>query len=328
METFDWLATDSAPENHPMQIVRGDFVLSNGGSLYIPDTRTLYKGWGAMESLHIVGPDLKPLPTGIEITFFSYLEDVFYRGSFDLPHDKIIELFKNGYYSPKRRADTTYEYIMTGIAPGGAVAVWLAGTDRVTEVFYDRAEKVDLPWSEISENPGISREEFVRLTIEESVGAGSLPKLDSENEVIDRWDKYRTTYRWQPLVDAVPSPALINAIDYFNGELDYLRYPLDEAIAAVSRPVPKRLTYIWRNSKNNSYWVKYYFDETEIFAAFDELAPDGQTALQLELKVEELTGGGRTISSLLRNQERVIHLEQTRLESPPTGLSDEEIDSM
>ena len=329
MDTFDWLATDSAPQNFPMQIVRGDLILANGGSLYIPDTRTLMKGWGRMESSHVVGPELKPLPTAIDITFFSYTEDVFYQGSFDLPRERIRQLFQDGYYSPKLREDTTYRRVMTGIAPGGVVAVWLLGPDRITEVFYDKAPRADLPWSTLTDNQELSREEFVRLELEDSLAPEQRESLQRDGVPLGRWDRYRQRYGWQPVIVSSRQPALINRVGFFNGELDYYRYPLSEEVAAALRPVPRDLAFIWRNSSGKSYWVEYDFDADEIFAAFDQLAPDEASAnpIQLELIVTE-TDGGRTISSQLRHADRVIKLERTRLASPPTGLSDEEIDSM
>lgn len=327
MEKFDWLASDSAPQNYPMTIVNGDLILSNGGSLYIPDTRVLRRGWGEMESSHVVGPDTKPLPTKMEITFFSYTENAFYQGSFDLPYDDILALFRAGYYSPKKREETTYGRIVTGVAPGGEVALWLMGTDRQTEVFYGRAEKVDFPWKEYVDNPEISREDFVRITLEGSLSKDALANLESEGIPLGRWGEYRKLYNWQPVVDSNRLPGLINLVSYFNGELDYLRYPLEDSIANAERPIPDQISFIWRNSKGKSYWVKYYFDENEIFEVFDKLASDGSTALELVLKVEELPEG-RTISSWLRNQDEAVKLEKTGLESPATGLTDEEIDSM
>lgn len=325
MEKFDWLASDSGPKGYPMEIIRGDLLLSNGGSLYIPNGRTLHKGWGNMESLHVVGPELKPLPTGLEITFFSYAEDTFYRGSFDLPYDDILALFREGYYSPKTRAETSYEHIVTGVAPGGVVALWLLGTDRRTEVFYGQAEKVDIPWSDVVQNPDITREDYVRLELEESLSPGELENIKRDGIPFGRWDGYRKLYDWQPVVDTARPLGLISVISYFNGELDYLRYPLDEKIARRQRPIPDEISFLWRSSKGKAYWVKYYFDEAEIFAVFDKLSAGGKSALQLELKVEELATG-RSISSWVRSQDKVIKLELTRLESPATALTDEKID--
>ena len=327
MQKFDWLASDSAPENYPMEIVSGDFLLSNGGSLYIPDTATLGKGWGEMESSHVVGPDLKPLPSGIDITFFSYTENAFYHGSFDLPKDRIQALFSEGYYSPRERDKTTYERIIAGIAPGGIVAVWLMGRDRQTEVFYGKAEKVDIPWREFVDNPEISREEFIRIELEDNMSEEALARLQRDGVALGRWDKFRKLYRWQPVIESSRPPGLINIVSYFNGELDYMRYPLEDSIADAERPIPDNISFIWRNSEGKSYWVRYYFDEREIFDVFEKLAPDGNTALELVLKVEDVPGG-RKISSLVRNQDEAIKLDATRLESPAAGLTDEQIDSM
>src|SRR5690625_444757 len=89
-DKFDWKATESAPKNFPIQIINGTFIYhgrSDGAGLYVPSGGLLDKGWGEMISSHIVGPDLKPLPDRLKITFFSYLEDQFYEGVFDLPYE-------------------------------------------------------------------------------------------------------------------------------------------------------------------------------------------------------------------------------------------------
>src|SRR5690625_7350708 len=93
-----------------------------------------------MVSSHIVGPDLKPLPDRLDIKFFSYTENQFYHGKFELPYDDIRRLFKEWDRLNDRPA---YNRIMTGVAPGGAVAVWLTGQVKTTEVFFGKAEPVE-----------------------------------------------------------------------------------------------------------------------------------------------------------------------------------------
>ena len=68
---FDWLATESAPENFPMRIISGFFIAPDGYSLYIPNSKRIDYGWGGMVSSHVVGPDQKSLPSRMEIEFFS-----------------------------------------------------------------------------------------------------------------------------------------------------------------------------------------------------------------------------------------------------------------
>src|SRR5690625_1913415 len=134
-DKFDWKAIESAPRNFPIEIISGTFFYhgqSDGGGLYIPNGGIIHKkGWGEMVSSHIVGPELKPLPDKLHIKYFSYLEDQFYEGNFDLPYDETLSLFREG---SRNTDEPTYYRIMVGVAPGGAVSVWLKGGIKTTEV--------------------------------------------------------------------------------------------------------------------------------------------------------------------------------------------------
>jgi len=91
---FDWYATESAPEHYPMEIIRGTFYYrGQDDGLYIPSGGTLRAGWGQMNSLHVTGPEKKPLPDRFEVYFFPYTEKQFYHAKFDLPYDQILAIF-------------------------------------------------------------------------------------------------------------------------------------------------------------------------------------------------------------------------------------------
>src|SRR5690625_7837107 len=93
-----------------------------------------------MVSSHIVGPELKPVPDKLHIKYFSYLEDQCYEGNFDLPSDEILSLFREG---SRNTDEPNYYRIMVGVAPGGAVSVWLKGEIKTTEVFFGKAEPAE-----------------------------------------------------------------------------------------------------------------------------------------------------------------------------------------
>jgi hypothetical protein len=304
---FDWLATESAPKNYPMEIVRGYFIAPDGYSLYIPNEKTIHYGWGSMVSSHVVGPDLKPLPSRLEIEFFSYTENVFYQGEFDLPYDTIVRLFNEGYYSPSRKAHATYRRIVAGVAPGGSVAVWLLGVDKTTEVFFGKAEKTeDIPWTQIIDNPEITREDFVREEVEDNVSPEALKNLKQNGIPFDLWSSYRVRYPWQPLIIADHPPPFVNAIFYFNGEEDAFRYPLDEATASALRSVPRKVFYIWDNPEGKAKYLTFNFDEAETFAAFKKLSPDGTTPLKLEFHTRKLDGIDKFATQLSNEKESVV----------------------
>ncbi|MDZ4262694.1 MAG: DUF2931 family protein, partial [Pseudomonadota bacterium] len=255
----DWGASESAPGEYPMEIVTGTLLYKGKNSgLYVPNRVTLYGSaitWGRGRSTHVSGPEFKPLPERLEIKFFSYAENQFYVGSFELPYEKILALFQKGYYSPDARsrrvlqnddeyrkrhhkmglADdrSPYDGMLVGITPGGSVAVWVTGSGATTEIFFGQAEKVDMDWKLISSNPDYysSREEFVRLTMQDSLEHQTperLAALQKANGVIpvERWAGYRVRYPWQPLFTGMAVRESEGMeLHSFNGERTRIDYP-------------------------------------------------------------------------------------------------------
>lgn len=139
---FEWDATESAPKRYPMEIIQGDFIYhgEKERGLYIPSGGTLTKGWGEPISSHTTSEDYKPLPDRLKIYFFSYAEKQFYKGEFDLPYDEMIAMFRKSVEDNKDKPYPVFS-IMAGIAPGGAVAVWVITLDYYKEVFLVRQKK-------------------------------------------------------------------------------------------------------------------------------------------------------------------------------------------
>ena len=77
--------------------------------------------------------------------------------------------------------------------------------------------------------------------------------------------------------------------------------------------------------------IKLFFDEAEIFAAFNRLAPAGgattNTPLELEFNLQELEQG-RKITVWLRNKDEAIQLKNTKIDTYLAGISAEEIESL
>jgi len=96
MNLYEWLPTESAPIAFPMEIIEGTLFYPGSGSIYIPDRRPFANGWGRTGSMHLVGDDAKPVPERLELTWFSYAEDKFYSGRFELNHARLDSLFDAG----------------------------------------------------------------------------------------------------------------------------------------------------------------------------------------------------------------------------------------
>lgn len=88
MRKYDWIPTECAPKNYPIQIYKGDFYYGDKGRIYIPDGRAVDIGWGEMGSVNIAGDKLKEAPHTLELTWISFTEKKNYKGRFELDTKK------------------------------------------------------------------------------------------------------------------------------------------------------------------------------------------------------------------------------------------------
>lgn len=308
---FEWSASSSAPDGFPMKIIAANLNYRGGGQ-YVGASAQTDNGWGKPDSGS--GGGKQPVPEILDILFFSYTENQFYRGTFDLPRETILKLLQEGYFSPTPPArHVTYRNFVVGVAPGGVVAVWVLGRDRQTEVFYGKAIKVNLPWDTLTKATHITREQYVREAIEDSIKSPEvIAALKKNGPPLGLWDRYRKRYRWQPvLTNMVLRDNLFKVVSYFNGEHDYLTYPLDEAGAAASRPVPKEMSFVLLPpGAAKGRLVELYFNEAEILDAFEKLGSSNQ-ALKLEFRVA-LVNNKYDLTVWVRNDKDEIQLKQTK----------------
>ncbi len=311
--TFDWLPSESSPKYYLMKVISGSFHFKDGGGAYVPSGSAIYElDWGKHHSTHISGAALKPIPNKLSITFFSYTENKFYQGEFDLPYDEMLSLFQQGYYSTKARENVTYHRIVAGISPSGGVAVWLNGLNRKIQVFYGKAKEVDLDWSLVTVTADeIPRETYIKEIVEESISKEAFAKLQQNGVPLDLWDNYQQRYHWQlNLLTENRAPKLVEKIEYVNGEVDYFFYPLAADIASQTRAVPKFLYYSWKSPTGELLDLHFTFDVEElnaIFKQFEVKQPTTAAApMLLTLQLWEHKDGRRWGVAVQRDEEEVI----------------------
>lgn len=274
---FEWYATESAPEHYPMEIRQGTFYYKGQDhGLYIPSGGTLRAGWGQMISSHVSGPDKKPLPDRVEVTFFSYTEKQFYHGKFDLPYEEILALFREAYKEEPN--DPYYDAIMVGIAPGGVVSVWLEGYRR-KEVFFGQADKMDidpgdgfnLPFKSVEQS-----DEYIQDVLTDVLEPEELDSLKKNGVPFGTWARYRNVYLWAPVYKEgkVPTKKEMN-VHYLNGELNSIPTMFTEAMVNIPRPLPSALKFsVAMGNKIILYIIR--FDEFELMDAFEKLGSNGE----------------------------------------------------
>ena len=270
VKKFEWDATESGPEHYPMEIIKGDFIYKGGAErgLYIPSGGTLVDGWADPVSSHVTGDKYKPLPDKLDIYFFSYAEKQFYHGKFDLPYEKILRLFQQGVTNNPEHP--TASRIMVGVAPGGAVAVWVIGSGDRTEVFFGQAKKTELnpsvAFSLPFENKAES-DEYIEEGLIEVLEPEELESLKKNGIPFGLWARYRNHYTWEPALTEGFSLSYIG-FKFLNGE----RYKKSNML---SRPVPKEIAFkTVINNEENIFIIK--FDEFEVMEAFEKLGVNNQ----------------------------------------------------
>lgn len=268
MNTFEWKASESAPTGIPMEIVRGDLYAPDDSSVYVPDGVVINHGWGEMRSSHSVGPEKKALPSRLEITFFSYLENQFYQGVFELPYDEIVDAFNQGYILVGDESKSYLTRIVVGVAPGGAVSVWLTGPGRKEQVFFGYASSSNIEWPSFKQNSAVPREQYVQYVVSKKLDSTLRDSVDYERKILEQWEQYQKLYRWN--LKIVFGDYSVNNIyiKFFNGELKNI-ISLEKPL--VEMPIPKSISVFWPKVPGKTYSLEYFFDEGEIISAFETL---------------------------------------------------------
>lgn len=285
---FDWYAVATAPRDYPMEIIGGTFYYEGEDfGLDIPSGGTLNVGWGLSASAYDVGPRFKPLPDRLEVTFYSYSEQQTYKGKFDLPYEKMVELFQ------KRQSEfpeKPYISILVGVAPGGAVAVWLEGA-VTTEVFFGHAEKINLQPGAAFDLPFESKEQanhYIESALAESVSQEQLAYIKKFGPPFGAWDRFRKLYKWTPVYKDGKAPYRSEMpATFVNGEFYQIPTQFTDEYANTPKPLLKETNFRAGGPHGPVYEI--YFDEIEITEVFERLGSNGELVyLEFDPQLPEL----------------------------------------
>jgi len=302
-----------------MEILWGSLKYHDGsGSTYVPDGVTLHHGWGRGVSSHVLGDGKRknPLPNRLTISFFSYTENQFYRGDFELPYEKILAQFQAGFYSHSQEEWVTYHDIIVGVSPGGGVTVWLWAYEKITEVFFCRAEKTEGNWQQFTNGYSGTREEYVRSSVEESLKTPERIEALRKNGVpLELWENYRLRYDWRPLFTGMTLRDPRLHAKYFNGEQGFLEYPPEKEVTTLTHAVPSEISLYWKNPDPDSRNRHFYFtfDETEIMAVFKTLGKH-QLPITFEFSLRQKEEK-RVINFIVHTEKEAISLKKVRFKS-------------
>ena len=193
-----------------------------------------------------------------------------------MPYETILEKFQQRH---QEKPDENYSKFLIGIVPGGAVSVWIAGT-RTVEVFFGRAEKIEMTPTAAFRLPFESKEEsdgYVERAMAESVTPEQLQLIKTKGAPIGMWARYRNLYKWAPAYkDGKSSPRPSMPVHFLNGEFDRIPTYFNEELANTPRPLPSRLTFRAQVTPDEKPVYIIDFDPVELMEAFEKLGSHGE----------------------------------------------------
>jgi hypothetical protein len=312
-EKFQLSASPATADGYPVEIYRGNFIQADGRSFPIPSGNFLEGSWGQSGTIASLGEAEQAVPDSLEILWFSYPEDTFYEGHFQLPRKHMHELLKQGYWNTATGKQETYYNLTVCVLPKGGVVLWLTGQNQVLLGRF-QAHKTAFDFKQF--NAGASRAEIVqderaRLTLEVK------QQLATNTLSSQKWDAYLQRYPWQ-LAFNQPVRLTTYSINYLNAE--GTSFPLTPDLApyaqVVLAPSPKAvpkdlaLTVQAQHGAYYKIWVDS-LDETETMRAFQtlrQLRPQSPLTFLVELSKDFQKG---TIH--LKNDAREILIAKARI---------------
>jgi len=308
-EKYEWLPTESSPLLYPMNIYKGNLILEDGSSVYIPCSGVSHVGWGHSGSTHVQGEDLKPIPVKLEVTWASFLENKYYTGSWDLPVDEIKKRFKEGVINWDNKEKETYSEVVVGLAPGGVAVVWLYGAHQQIEVARFQAKETHVDIRDyVPGNSTITQEEY--FDVSESVPE-AYANMKAKGIEFGLWDTYRKKYIWRPVIQIPERKPEIIMMQMFNGEREVI---FDATIADnkyKERAVPSFLNYSFKDKEGKEKIIEFKnIDEDEIFSIFKKL--DDKQPIDIILKMDDNLGNRKLI---VKQGEREYQLKKLDFEN-------------
>ncbi len=277
---FKWYAVATAPVDYPMEVTSGTFFYKEQDiGIPIPSGGTLRQGWGESSSVYVGGDDIPALPDRVEVNFFSYAEKQSYHAEFVLPYDEILARFQQR----QREApnEMNYTSFLLGIAPGGAMSVWVQGAEgRTIEVFFGQAEKVERSPSDafdLSFESTSQSDQYIESALAEAVTPEQLQYIKTNGAPIGVWARFRNLYKWAPAYKegkGATKPEMPAV--FLNGESYKIPTSFMDEFAKTPKPLPLHLEFRAQATLDEVPFYIIDFDPFELMDAFEKLGSNGE----------------------------------------------------
>jgi hypothetical protein len=296
------------------------YISENAGSYFITNKERVAfltmenNGTWAYATGAVLNDEYHPVPDSLFVSWFSISENQFYEGTFKLPTDGLKKYFDQMWstYRPRAMGNEAskhdrFQDLIVGVAPGGAVYVWISAITQRIEVAHYQAKKTQMEWDQFA---GIN-----------GFGAGSTRQgyvSRRQDEVtypipFGKAEKYRTKFIWKPIIesDSLAEVTYIN-LSMLNGEFESIYHEHQAGLLAVERALPGKIVFNLQIKNKRFYEKRVFLDEDELFNAFQAICTNKNIKAELVLKVDK---DNKVSKVVLRNKAQEYDLRSAKVEA-------------
>lgn len=293
---ISWLPSECAPRGYPVLLLRGALLSRDAVVATLDEQSVFDNGWGRTGATRVIGPDAKPIPDGLLVRWYSYAEDRIYEGRFELDEPTVRRAFEAGFSAGMDAPRREFDRILIGFAPGGGVAVWVAGAGAVREVAWFRAKAVEGPSAEVPASVD-------RTLVLQQFRPGADLASAEDPLALERWVRYREREAWSPSV--IGSTGVRELwIELLNGEREAFGTTGRELIPPAPRALPSRILLTWEHPGGKSILRVVDLNERDVEGAFRRLRETTSDA-PFSLQVEVDNASVALTASVRRDRQRV-----------------------
>lgn len=309
-EVYNWKPTDSAFKKYPIISIENNcfFILEDNTKVYIPDNRIPYQGWGAIGSVHVISPEIKPLPKKLSLKYFSLLENKFYKIESDLNIKKLKEKFKKGFIHPTTKEKSNITFIVVGMTLKGNISIWLTGENGETSEFITlKGSETNIPWSSVTPNKTHGRKKYTELVIKDHLSKLDYKLYKRDKLIGQGWNSYLQRRNFKLTFSGIKSGVIFK--DFINGES--LRYKIKKQINLNKKAMPSvtRFNVTLKNGK--SIKTKVTFDSTEV----STLLKNNKNSIQANERVNifyKLSSSAKDSVVFIKTNDSLVQLKKAR----------------
>ena len=312
---YEWSPSMGAPKFYPVRVDRAYMLYGEDKARIIPSGGMLNNrlGTGAGGRMAL-GPDrLFEAPTGVEVVWWSLVEDQTYEASFELPAKTIEKHLAESYgthtFTGGREVVLYYDEVNVTLLPGGRILVYLSGGGRRIELdtIYQAKKIAPLPVRKWFPDSSIeSIQDYIDLTWKHEPHL--LEHLQANGIPHELWDRYRKRYNYDIVFEFEKAEETVlnegGVYHFINGEL----YRTEQYFPITFKATPKNIYRGWRVG-DTRYSGRFYLQEKDIIEAFDRI--DSDTRAELVIKVCKYNN---LFDIVLRTEKEEIEIENTQIE--------------